>query len=518
MMRTSAKKLQFLLERLCTRVLNTFLFFKYLLKSFLDHLIFFFLHYVPPFWTHLLYFTFFSVSAFLFFKSSSYSTRPRDIDLFFTAVSAISLSSMSTVEMEVFSHFQLLILTFLMLIGGEVFLSLVKLQISKFEKKHTFPVTSLSEYSASNPELGLTDHDMTNTFEKSAEERLRISSINCLSYSIVAYLLATHMISSFMISFYMESVPSAKQVLTKKGIKVSLFSVFAAISSFANCGFLPTNESMMVFKKNTTLLLILIPQCLVGSTLYPFFLQLLLSFLNTVTKRPELEYISKHYNKLGYNNLMSRRRSCYIAATVVGFVMIQFVIFAAMEWNNKGLFEGLDCYEKMVAILFQVTNTRHTGESVFDISTISPAVLALFVAMMYLPPYASLLSVKNGEKSSTIVDATASRRTKRKYVQLSELAYLTIFTILICISERKSLKEDPLNFSVFNIIFEVVSAYGNVGFTMGYSCGRRIKSDESCKDAYYGFAGRWSDSGKGILILVMLFGRLKSLFYKGSAP
>lgn len=61
------------------------------------------------------------------------------------------------------------------------------------------------------------------------------------------------------------------------------------------------------------------------------------------------------------------------------------------------------------------------------------------------------------------------------------------------------------------------SAYGNVGFTMGYNCGRRINSDLNCKDAYYGFAGRWSDSGKSILIVVMLFGRLKSLLHKGDA-
>lgn len=393
--RTSAKKLEFLLERLCTRVLDIFNLCKCLLLSFLDHLIFLFLHYVPPFLIHLLYFISFSVMGFFLFKISSMKTRPRDIDLFFTAVSAISLSSMSTVEMEVFSDFQLLILTFLMLIGGEVFLSLVKLQISKFNTKHTLSATSLPQNSTSNSctnsenqiELGLTDQDVTNTFDKSDDqEKFRVSSINCLSYSIVAYFLATHMLSSFFISLYMQSVPSAKQVLDNKGIKVSLFSIFATISCFANCGFLPTNESMMLFKKNTGLLLILIPQCLIGSALYPSCLLLLLNALKAFTKRPEFGYILKHYNKFKYNNLMSKRRCCYLAATVVGFIIVQFAIFVSMEWNNitnnPGAFEGLDSYEKMVAILFQVTNTRHTGESVFDISTISPAVLVVFVAMM----------------------------------------------------------------------------------------------------------------------------------------
>lgn len=102
-----------------------------------------------------------------------------------------------------------------------------------------------------------------------------------------------------------------------------------------------------------------------------------------------------------------------------------------------------------------------------------------------------------------------------KSTVLSQLSYLTIFVIAICITEARKLKEDPLNFNVLSIVVEVVSAYGNVGFSMGYSCSRQINPDQLCTDRWTGLAGRCSDSGKLILILVMFFGRLKKFSMKG---
>lgn len=72
-----------------------------------------------------------------------------------------------------------------------------------------------------------------------------------------------------------------------------------------------------------------------------------------------------------------------------------------------------------------------------------------------------------------------------------------------------------MNFNIFNVVLEVISAHGNVGFSMGYSCDRWMRPDRRCEDASYGFAGRWSGKGKMILMVTMLLGRLKKFQIEG---
>ncbi|KAF2320721.1 hypothetical protein GH714_030333 [Hevea brasiliensis] len=61
--------------------------------------------------------------------------------------------------------------------------------------------------------------------------------------------------------------------------------------------------------------------------------------------------------------------------------------------------------------------------------------------------------------------------------------------------ERENMKIDSLIFNVLNITMEVISAYGNVGLSTGYSCEKRLKKEDWCKDEWYGFVGRWTNLG-----------------------
>nr|ADG45565.1 putative high-affinity potassium transporter [Salicornia bigelovii] len=456
----------------------------------------------------------------------------KDLDLFFTSVSATTVSSMSTLEMEVFSNSQLIVLTILMFIGGEVFTSMIGLHFSASKLVYK-PLKSRSRVNSvasltlpCKPiELGLIvvtpqENNTSTTMQKTKSEIdffIKSKSIRVLGFLVLLYLFTIHILGISMVLLYLNITPNAINVLHKKGIETFTFSIFTIVSTFASCGFIPTNENMQVFSKNSGFLLILIPQILLGNTLFPSFLRFSIWVLGKFAKKDEAKYLLRNAKEIGYHHLLPSKHSRLLIMTVLGFIMVQLVMFCAMEWGNEGINEGHNVYQKLVGILFQCVNSRHTGESIVDLSSIAPAMLVVFIVMMYLPPYTSFVPIKDKEKEYTHILCKEEDKSRKilKNVLFSQLSYLAIFTIIICIIEKQNMKDDPLNFNVFNIAFEVISAYGNVGFSTGYSCGKQLKGDPKCVDKWYGFAGRWSDQGKLVLILVMFFGRLKKFNLKG---
>ncbi|XP_055822513.1 sodium transporter HKT1-like [Solanum dulcamara] len=499
---------------------------------------------VNKFFIQLFYFIFISIFGFLILKNlnsrSSGDFMSRNLDLFFTCVSSVTVSSMSTLEMEVFSNSQLIVITFLMFIGGEVFISMIGLYLvrPKYKpwRKDSKIESVLSSTSTSPRNSNFNDDDYNfeldivvlpdtpksnnsdkDDFASSDNYNIKYQAIKFLGVVTLVYLLVINIVGMSLVVVYLAYVSSAKDVLRNKGLNTFTFAIFTTISSFVSCGFVPTNENMMVFSKNSGLLLILIPQILFGNTLYPTCLRFSIRLLGKllVSKKREAKYLLKNSREIGHLHLFPRQHSRLLVVTVFGFILVQFILFGVLEWNSSSL-NGLSSYQRFVGSLFQVVNARHTGETIVDISTLSPAILVLFIVMMYLPPYTSFIPVKCVVENQEELFEEKQRRGKvvENFI-LSQLCYLSFFILLICITERKRMKDDPLNFNVFNITLEVISAYGNVGFTTGYSCERMVNPDPTCKNKWYGFVGKWSDQGKIIIIIVMFFGRLKKFNMQG---
>ncbi|ONK70615.1 uncharacterized protein A4U43_C05F35590 [Asparagus officinalis] len=177
--------------------------------------------------------------------------------------------------------------------------------------------------------------------------------------------------------------------------------------------------------------------------------------------------------------VMSGPESVMLGATVGGLILVQALLFCCMEWGSPGL-DG----------------------------------------RRYLPAHTTFLPVEKIGKGIKKDAGDEEGKEEESFVEkliFSQLSYLSIFTIIICITERRQMSRDPLNFNVLNIVFEVISAYGNVGFSTGYSCKRRLQAEDQrlCRDSAVGFSGKWTRKGKLVLIGVMIFGRLKKFNLNG---
>lgn len=194
-----------------------------------------------PFFIYFFYFFSFSLLGFLALKISKTRTtsRPHDLDLFFTSVSAITVSSMSTVDMEVFSNTQLIIITILMFLGGEVFTSFLDLYFSH-SSNFVFPRNKIRHLMGSF-NIKRPTEDRGSDVENVVDHHKRSCQINERAskylYSVVlGYHLVTNLAGSVLVLVYVSFVKTAKVVLSSKEISPLTFSIFTTVSTFETAG------------------------------------------------------------------------------------------------------------------------------------------------------------------------------------------------------------------------------------------------------------------------------------------
>lgn len=201
---------------------------------------------------------------------------------------------------------------------------------------------------------------------------------------------------------------------------------------------------------------------------------------------------------------------------------------------------SLSTRTRILAGLFQALAVRSGGFYVVNIPQLRIGLLVLYVIMMYISVYPVVITMRNSniyeERSLGIYwddppqkepdtpqyakiigglkrrltrrDGSASQTPERRSYfvrqqlrgQLAhDLWWIVLAVFFIIVIEASQFEADPVAYSVFNVIFEVISAYGCVGISVGLP------------GEAYSFCGGWHVLSKLILCAVMIRGRHRGL-------
>ena len=167
--------------------------------------------------------------------------------------------------------------------------------------------------------------------------------------------------------------------------------------------------------------------------------------------------------------------------------------------------------------LFQAASTRTAGFASVDLSMLHPGIQVSYLIMMYISVFPIAISVRRTnvyeEKSLGIYGSSKDETDDDKepsYVgahlrrQLSfDLWYIFLGLFIIAIAEGNRLSNtNEYAFTLFSVLFEIVSAYGTVGLSLGYP-----GIDAS-------FSAEFSVVSKLVIIAMQIRGRHRGLPYE----
>lgn len=355
-------------------------------------------------------------------------------------------------------------------------------------------------------------------------------ALNFLSWFIPAYWIFWVGIAILLGAPYLASAGGTKyrDVLMSQSPKpphnTTWFWIFNSVSAMTNTGMSLSDNSMQGPMADAYLLLI--PTAvliLVGNTSFPIMFRAFIWFLSKVVPKQsqfyeDLCFLLDHPRRCFYY-LFPERQTWLLFFIVFTLTSIDWVFLLILDLD-KNPKDGKGTW--VFDALFQSVATRSAGFQTFDILSLAPAEQMLQVIMMYLAvfPLALLVRTTNvyEERSLGITSndddgpenvphESDQRKVWGKFLSTHarrQLAFdawwLALAVWIVCIAERGKFRDHKLDgyMTIFNIIYEVTSAYGTVGLSTGSPAGTSLSST-------------FSVISKLVVIAVMIRGRHRGL-------
>ena len=234
--------------------------------------------------------------------------------------------------------------------------------------------------------------------------------------------------------------------------------VFTSISAFCNAGFALSSDSFVSMNSSSLTLTVISLTVLLGG-LGPTVVFELVDRAKVKGKKPQLSYFTK----------------LVLIGTSTLFI-VPTVAFCLLEWDQA--FAHLGPVDKVSNAFFHSTSLRTAGFNSIDLAQLSDASWSISLLLMLIG--GTPLSTAGGIKVTTIIIAFSSLiavlRGRRRSALLNRSHSLTqsakafatvILSLLIVFSVTLMLQLMGESVTIRQLLFEVISALGTVGLSMG---------------------------------------------------
>ncbi|KAF8576740.1 TrkH-domain-containing protein [Ramaria rubella] len=353
-------------------------------------------------------------------------------------------------------------------------------------------------------------------------------ALRLLSYLVAFYFVGTQLFSFLLIAPWLSSTHGYDEVFAAQPrlVQKTWFSLFQVMGSYTGGGLSLVDLGMVPFQRAYLMIFSLMFVILAGNHALPIFLRLLIWIGSKIVKKESPMYATLSF-------LLDHPRRCFVYLFPMHqtwFLVTCLVLFSLLEWISflildigLNVTDSLPVGTRVLAGLFQGLAARASGFSIVPIANLAPAVQFLYIVMMYIAVYPVAMSIHTTnvyeEQSLGIFEAppddedeepelSGSRRERLgKYLhwhlrrQLSiDIWWLVWAVFIICIIERANLMDDTKKwFDVFRVLFELVSAFGGIGLSLG------LPTDN------FSFSGALKPLSKLVIIIIMVRGRHRGL-------
>ncbi|CDK25510.1 unnamed protein product [Kuraishia capsulata CBS 1993] len=383
------------------------------------------------------------------------------------------------------------------------------------------PNRSMStNYLSWNPTLGRNSTFIALTDEQKQElGGVEYCALKLLSKILVVYYIGFHFLAFTLFVPWVCKHHKYVNVLREDGIAPAWWGFYNAASTFNDLGFTLTPDSMVQFAEDTYVLLLSCFFIVVGNTGFPVFLRFVIWVMFKLS--PEF---SQTKESLGF--LLDHPRRCFTLLFPSGptwwlfFILLllnalDWILFIILDFHASSL-KNLSGGYRVLDGLFQAFSTRTAGFLVVNLSLLHPAIQVSYLVMMYISVLPLAISIRRTnvyeEQSLGVyydddseVDQDMSAKnfiSTHLRKQLSfDLWFLFLGLFIICICENGKMSNGDVNFGVFQVMFEITSAYGTVGLSLGYP-----NTDAS-------FCSQFTVISKLVVIAMMIRGRHRGLPY-----